>query len=160
MTVKANLYSIEQFLPNIFDDAFLTNRNDTSSAGTMFYASVDVPPVRTIASYPGGSVFLGIGQDYDYESDKNGERDWDYTYRYRLYDHKYWESVYTDLSGNEHFIIPDSSRNSSDVTLDWRGGTIIDLGVVQNPYRNQGQQLIVPSKMDYTRYLCISSILL
>ena len=156
MAVKANMYSIEHFIPNIFDDAYLTNRNDTSSAGTMFYASVDVPPVETTASYPGGSVFLGIGQDYDKESEKYGERDQDYVYRYRLYDHKYWESVYTDLAGNEHSEIPDSSRTSSSVTLDWRGGTIIDLGVVQDPYRNQGQQLIVPSKMDYTRYLCIA----
>ncbi len=157
MSVKANMYSIEHFLPGIFDDALLINRNDTTGDGSMFYASVDVPPVSSRAGYPAGSVFLGIGQDYDWESDKYQERDQDFVYRYRLYDHKNWKSVYSDVAGNEISIAPSAITASSAITTYWRGGTIIDHGVVQKAYRNAGQQLVVPSKMDYTRYLCIST---
>lgn len=157
LSVKANMYTIEHFLPSIFDDSYLTNRRDTSGDGSMFYESVDVPPLNTVAKYPGGSVFLGIGQDYDEEPHKEpGDKDNDYVYRYRLYDHRYWDSVYSDQGGSEHFITNTAITATSAVTTYYRGGTIIDLGVVRKAYRNAGQQLIVPSKFDYTRYLCIS----
>lgn len=160
--VVANLYSIEDFLPNIFDDAFLVNRNDPTS-GEGFYNSVEVVPKTTPGSFPSGSSFLGFGQDYDYEykegsKDSKGKKDQDFVYRYRIYDHKYWESVYTDMAGNEHFVLSTGITASSSITLDYRGGTIVDMGVVKKPYRNGQQQLVVPSKMDYTRYLCINEM--
>ena len=153
--VVANLYSIKDFIPNIFDDSFLTNRNDPTS-GEGFYNSFNIEPKTTPGEFPSGSAFLGFGQDYDKESEKYGERDQDYVYRHRLYDHKYWESVYSDVAGNEHFVLSTGTTASSSITLDYRGGTIVDMGVVRKNYRNEGQQLVVPSKMDYTRYICIN----
>lgn len=161
--VKANLYTVKEFIPSIFDDGFLKNRNgnagedDWGPDSDGFYASVNVDPLSSTAGYPSGGVFLGFGQDIDWETEEEGKRDNDYTYRYRIYDHKYWESVYTTLSGSP--ITPSASAlKSTGITMDYRGGTIVDMGVVQNPYENQGQQLIVPSKMDYTRYLCICEL--
>lgn len=161
--VKANLYTVKEFIPSVFDDGFLKNRNgnagedDWGPDSDGFYASVNVDPLSSTAGYPSGGVFLGFGQDIDWETEEKGKRDNDYTYRYRIYDHKYWESVYTTLSGSP--ITPSASAlKSTGITMDYRGGTIVDMGVVQNPYENQGQQLIVPSKMDYTRYLCICEL--
>lgn len=160
--VIANLYSIEDFIPNIFDDNMLINRNDPTS-GDGFYNSFDIQPQTTPGRFPSGSSFLGFGQDYDYEyktSDSaektKGKKDQDYVYRHRLYDHKYWESVYSDVAGNEHFVLSSAITAASSITLNYRGGTIVDMGVVRKNYRNDGQQLVVPSKMDYTRYLCIN----
>lgn len=156
--VVANLYSIEDFIPNIFDDNLLHNRNDASETDADFYASFDVQPQQTTAGFPSGSSFLGFGQDYDWESDEKGKRDWDYVYRHRLYDHDYWESVYTDMGGTEQTNLSSAVTASSAITLNYRGGTIVDMGVVRKNYRNEGQQLVVPSKMDYTRYLCINEM--
>lgn len=162
--VKANLYTVEEFLPGIFDDGYLRNRNGNASGDTGygpdsdgFYNSIECATLASTPGYPAGGVFLGIGQNYHYETDDEGKRDIDYTVRYRLYDHKYWESVYSTLSGASANPSAATQRTTG-ITMDYRGGTIVDLGTVQNPYLNSGQQLIVPSKMDYTRYLCICEL--
>ena len=162
--VKANLYTVDEFLPGIFDDGYLRNRNGNATGDTDygpdsdgFYNSINCDTLASTPGYPSGGVFLGFGQDLDWETDEEGKRDMDYTVRYRLYDHKYWESVYSTLSGSPASPSASAQKNTG-ITMDYRGGTIVDLGTVQNPYLNTGQQLIVPSKMDYTRYLCICEL--
>ena len=74
-----------------------------------------------------------------------------YRYFHRLYDNKYWESVYSYESGIP--VYPELTADT--ITRAYRGGTIVDLGVVRKDYRSDAGQWIVPSKLDYTRYLCI-----
>lgn len=147
VTVNANMYAIEDFIPNPFDDVYLVNR--ISSANT--YASVEIIPPLTKASYPHGSEFLGIGQNYKEEK----EDDTKYRYFIRPYDNKHWESVYSDKTTGNYIELTDVQKASSAVTKDYRGATLVDFGRVEKPYKSETQQYIVPSKLDYTRYLCI-----
>ena len=153
--VNANMYPIENFIPDPFSDEWLTNR---INSGTP-YASVEIPPhANNIAEdhpynqwFPNGGV-LGITQSWKMEE----SADTQYIYHMRPYDHKYWESVYTNTGGT--VVNPsDSIQASPAITKDYRGGTLLDLGVVRKDHKSESNpaQWIVPSKMDYTRYLCI-----
>lgn len=155
VVVNANMYAIEDFIPDPFSDAWLTNR---INSGTP-YASVEIPPhANTISQdhpynqwYPNGGV-LGITQSWKMEE----SADTQYIYHMRPYDHEYWESVYTNSGGTVEN--PSSAiQASSSITKDYRGGTLLDLGVVRKDHKSESNpaQWIVPSKMDYTRYLCI-----
>lgn len=155
VVVNANMYAIEDFIPDPFSDEWLTNR---INSGTP-YASVEIPPhANNIAEdhpynqwYPNGGV-LGITQSWKMEE----SADTQYIYHMRPYDHKYWESVYTNTGGT--VVNPsDSIQASPAITKDYRGGTLLDLGVVRKDHKSESNpaQWIVPSKMDYTRYLCI-----
>lgn len=148
VVVNANMYAADNFFPNPFDDALLTNRVDSGN----FYTSINIPTeTPDKASYPHGSVAMGWGQGYAEEPSGDSR----YTFYERIYDNKYWESVYTYSDGEE--VIPShETAASSAITKVFRGGTLVDLGVVRNAYRSESQQLIVPSKMDFTRYLCIN----
>jgi len=157
VTVNANMYAVEDFIPNPFDDEFLTNRIDSGNS----FASVEIPPYRNTMSqdhpynqwYPNGSV-MGVTQAWKMED----EADDRYIYHMRPYDHKYWESVYTNILTGTYAPLTPEQKASSGVTRDWRGGTLVDLGVVRKEHKSESNpaQWIIPSKMDYTRYLCIS----
>lgn len=157
VVVNANMYAVEDFIPNPFDDEFLTNRIDSGNS----FASVEIPPYRNTTSqdhpynqwYPNGSV-LGITQAWKMED----EADDKYIYHQRLYDHKYWESYYTNVLTGTYAPLTPEIKASSACTRDYRGGTIVDLGVVRKEHKSESNpaQWIIPSKMDYTRYLCIS----
>lgn len=153
--VRQNLYAVEHFLPGLFDDRYLHNRLDDTTTDENFYASLEVTPLTTPGVFPsGGGWLLGMNQDYDYESDEYGKRDQDFVYRMRLYDHDWYDPVFTNHNGNS--VTPTTAQmKSTGITADYRGANIVDLGVVQRPSRNSQAQLVVPSKMDYTRYLCI-----
>lgn len=156
VVVNANMYAVDDFIPNPFDDEFLTNRIDSGNS----FASVEIPPYRNNVSqsypynqwYPNGGN-LGITQAWKMEE----EADDKYIYHMRPYDHKYWDSVYTTITGGTEVVPSDSIQASSAITRDYRGGTLIDLGVVRKEHRSESNpaQWIIPSKMDYTRYLCI-----
>lgn len=159
VVVNANMMTCDDFIPTPFDDDNLTNRRGD------FYESmeVEVPtPYRPV--YPYGSSWGNQKYKEDDDVDDIAKASGDTKYRYfqRLYDSKYWESVYYD---------PDTfRRNPTEVTKAqmgsaWSGisatsyyvgGTIMDLGVVRNEYYSEYYQHIVPSKLDYTRYLCVS----
>lgn len=157
MTVNANMYAIEDFIPNPFDDEFITNRIDSGNT----YASVEIAPYRNTTSqdhpynqwYPNGGV-MGVTQAWAMEK----EADDKYIYHMRPYDHKYWESVYTDITGGTVVNPSSTIQASSSITKDYRGCTLVDLGVVRKEHKSESNpaQWIIPSKMDYTRYLCIS----
>ena len=138
--VRANFYTVEDYLPNVFDDAYLTNRHGD------FYTALPVEPLGSRGRWP-----RGWGHNYE---DKK-KRDTNYVYRHRYYDHKYWESVYSNIVGGSEYIILDTKTPGTGITTDYRGGTIVDMGVVKKEGKNQSQQWVVPSKIDYTRYLCI-----
>ena len=168
--IKDNLYAADEFITNPFDDDHLTNRNGE------FYTSVEIPALRRapnlpgsvsqkdyVAMYPNGTAWFG--QDYDEEktTDVTNESkkevplrdDW-YTYMHRIYDNDAWESIYYDSAGTRQYPTETQLANSS-ITRDYLGGTIIDMGVVRKTYMDHDTwQRIVPSRMDYTRYLCIS----
>ena len=148
VVVNANMYAVEDYIPNPFDDEYLINRIDSGDT----YANIEISPVSPYTpSFPHGSEFLGIGQNYKEEKESDNK----YRYFHRIYDNKYWESVYTEENNGSIAHPSESELKSSTITRDYRGGTIIDLGVVEKEHRSETQQWIVPSKMDYTRYLCI-----
>ena len=157
VTVNANMYAVDDFIPNPFDDEHITNRIDSGNT----YASVEIPPFKSnIAEshpynqwYPDGADFL-FSQSWAMEK----EADDKYIYYMRPYDNKYWESVYTDITTGSADTPTEAELKSSAITKDWRGGTLVDLGVVRKEHKaeNNPSQWVVPSKMDYTRYICIS----
>ena len=157
VVVNANMFAVEDFIPNPFDDKFITNRIDSGNS----FASVEIPPFKSnIAEdhpynqwYPNGGV-MGITQAWKMED----EADDRYIYHMRPFDHKYWDSVYTNISSGSEVTPTDEQLAGSGITKDFRGATLLDLGVVRKDHRSESNpaQWVVPSKMDYTRYLCIS----
>ena len=168
--VKDNLYAAEEFIPAIFEDDYLTNRNGD------FYSGMKIEPLKKspnlpdrvnqpdyVAMYPNGTHVI-YGQDYDKEWEEHNKtplQDDFYTYYHRLYDNKYWESKYYNTGGTE-VSLSTAATASSAITRNYAGGTIVDMGVVRNAHMEGQQsstlsiqQWIVPSQMDYTRYLCI-----
>lgn len=146
--VNANMYAADEFIPNPFDDKFLTNRIDSGNT----YANIEILPISPdIASFPHGGTWYTLGLQQNYKNEESA--DTKYRYFHRLYDNKYWESVYSQ--GNSYVTPSDSVLKSTSITRNYRGGTIVDHGVVRKNYRSETQQYIVPSKLDYTRYLCI-----
>lgn len=143
--VKDNLYAADEFITNPFDDDHLTNRNGD------FYTAVQIPYVEPgVATYPNGTSWLS--QDYDKEEVSDSA----YTYMHRLYDNDAWESIYYNSAGTQ-LTLTSAETASSAITRDYLGATIVDMGVVKNAYRNEDtHQMIIPSRMDYTRYICIS----
>ena len=138
--VRDSFYTVEEYLPNIFDDAYLTNRQGD------FYKALVVEPLESRGRWP-----RGLG--YNYEDKK--KRDTNYVYRHRYYDHKYWESIYSNIDTGAEYTDLDTKVLGTYITSGYRGGTIVDMGVVNKEGKNQGQQWVIPSKIDYTRYLCI-----
>ena len=138
--VRDSFYTVEEYLPNIFDDAYLTNRQGD------FYKALVVEPLESRGRWP-----RGLG--YNYEDKK--KRDTNYVYRHRYYDHKYWESIYSNIDTGVEYTDLDTKVLGTYITSGYRGGTIVDMGVVNKEGKNAGQQWVVPSKIDYTRYLCI-----
>ena len=154
VVVNANMYAAEDIVPNIFDDKFLINRIDSGD----FYTNVEIMPNTAVAEYPHGGKWytLGFSQNYVKEKDSDGDDLYDNNYRYfqRIYDHKYYDSVYTNDTGNP--INPNTAAlKTSACTRNYRGATIVDLGTVKKEYKDEHENWIVPSKLDYTRYLCI-----
>ena len=138
--VRDSFYTVEEYLPNIFDDAYLTNRQGD------FYKALVVEPLKSRGRWP-----RGLG--YNYEDKK--KLDTNYVYRHRYYDHKYWESIYSNIDTGAEYTDLDTKVLGTYITSGYRGGTIVDMGVVNKEGKNQGQQWVIPSKIDYTRYLCI-----
>lgn len=168
--VRANMYAIDNIIPDLFGDEYLTNRIDPDN----FYANFEVTPIwsdetytdwwsngKIVGTYTYGykPIFpTGLRENARiYDPERNGDKivdDGDYRYFHRLYDHKYWESCYYDLSGTT--VTPSASDlKSSNCTRNYMGGTIVDLGVVRNEYLSDYGQWMVPNKLDYTRYLCL-----
>lgn len=157
--VKDNFYTCEDFISNIFDDEHLINRNGD------FYADFIVSPpaydpdtnsrVSSAPTYPWKSEWFK--QKYVKDAD-----DADYVFFHRLYDHKDYESIYRTPSGDTKtpdldVVNPiDGEKASANITRNYIGGTILDLGVVKKDYINEAQQTVVANKVDWERYLCIS----
>lgn len=153
VVVNANMYAAEEFIPNPFDDKHLVNRLSPSGD---FYTNFEVLPASPDkATYPQGGTWYTLGFEQNFKEESSGDSQ--YRYFHRLYDNKYWESVYTTPDGGAGSP-SQSVLKSSGITKDYRGGTIVDLGVVRKDYRSETQQWIVPSKLDYTRYLCICEL--
>jgi len=148
VVVNANMYAADEFIPNPFDDKFLTNRIDSGNT----YANIEILPISpATASFPHGGTWYTLGLQQKYKDEASA--DTRYKYFHRLYDNKYWESVYSQ--GDSYVTPSDSVLKSTSITRNYRGGTIVDHGVVRKNYMSETQQYIVPSKLDYTRYLCI-----
>lgn len=141
--VRDNFYTSEDFISNIFDDNYLTNR------GGDFYSNFQIDTPSEPATYFDGASWF----QQKYVNDAN---DRDFTFFHRLYDHKDYQSVYRDFDLNE--IEPDdSSLNNPNTTRSFIGGTIVDLGVVKNPYFDEEMyQYVTENNVDWERYLVIN----
>ena len=165
IVVNANMYAADDIIPNIFDDKFLTNRISSGD----FYSNIEISAVTPdTPSYPHGGTWYSLGFEQQYVPEHDGEKDSegreirdlkDSKYRYfqRLYDHKFYDSIYSDEYGTTVYPSTGVTKSSS-ITKNYRGGTIVDLGVVRNKYMDEYHNYIVPSKLDYTRYLCICEL--
>lgn len=135
VTVKDNMYNVEDVFPNIFDDKYLTNINGD------FFAAVEVEPLSEYASYPYGSSWFS--QKYVDEE----VADTAYRYFMRIYEHKYWQTVY---NGNMTLMGGDAVQSLRNILQ----GRLVDLGTVKKTYYSYGQK-IMPNTVDYKRYICI-----
>ena len=145
--VKDSFYAAEDLISNIFDDNMLTNRNGD------FFKSINItapPPGYTDRpEYPWGAEWFS--QDF-----KKDAADSQFVFFHRLYDHEQFESVYRDDTLYELKNIPDTTKKSQNITRDYVGATILDLGVARKEYTSDSNQTVVTNKVDWNRYLCIN----
>lgn len=152
VSVKDNFYNVDELIPNIFDDQYLTNRN-----GEFFTAKKITVPNPAKARYVSK---IRKTRDDVWESEEIADDE--YTYFMRLYDHDYFKSYYDEESGKESEI-----KEASDI-VGKLGATIVDLGVVDESNfvgetfdpTNSGNGVQVgaidyANSLDYTRYLCV-----
>lgn len=147
--VNCNMYTCDDFIPNIFDDKFLTNRNGE------FYHYFEVPhETPATAEYRYGNSWGSAKYVSEETSDADNK------YFHRLYDNEYWESIYRQES--LHPLSEEDYRadyKTQYITKNYVGGTIVDLGVVQNKYFDKEiWQYVVANKVDYERYLCLNQM--
>jgi hypothetical protein len=147
--VNCNMYTCEDFIPNIFDDKHLTNRNGD------FYKSIEIPcETPATAEYRYGNSWGDAKYVAEDESDDK------YNYFHRLYDNEYWESVYRQES--LHPLLEEDYKrdlNTGNITKNYVGGTIVDLGSVKKTYLSREVwDYIIANKIEWERYLCISQM--
>ena len=153
VSVKDNFYNVDELIPNIFDDKYLTNRK-----GEFYTAKKLTVPSPAKAKYV--SKIRKIRDDI-WESEKTADNK--YTYFMRLYDHKYFKSYY------EEFPDLESQLTEPEDLIGKLGATIVDLGVVDEStfygeiYNPTGEDwagaeigtIDYANSLDYKRYLCI-----
>lgn len=142
--VRDNFYAAEYFIPNPFDDSFLTNRLDNEN----FYYTKEVPYEEPAApKYPGTSWGFWEKEIDDCIKDKKNpeknEDDSSYKYFHRVYDHEFFDCCYGGSAGK-----PTNYTYNA-------GGTIVDFAAVKNDFLNEFGQITVANKRDFTRYLMI-----
>lgn len=152
VSVKDNFYNVEELIPNIFDDKYLTNRN-----GEFYTAKEISVPSPKKAQYV--SQIRKIRDD-KWESEETADDK--YKYFMRMYDHKFYKSYYEEYPNMEWQITDPEDM------IGRLGATIVDLGVVDEAVfhgevfdpTGSGNGVQVGSvdranSLDYTRYLCI-----
>ena len=153
VSIKDNFYNVDELIPNIFDDKYLTNRN-----GDFYTAKKITVPSPAKAKYVSKIRKL---RDDVWESEKTADDE--YTYFMRIYDHKYFKSYYEERPNMESQI-----TNPEDM-VGKMGATIVDLGVVDEskfygeefkPIGEGGPGALIgitdyANSIDFTRYLCI-----
>ncbi len=153
VSVKDNFYNVDELIPNIFDDKYLTNRK-----GEFYTAKKLTVPSPAKAKYVSKIRKL---RDDIWESEKTADDK--YTYFMRLYDHKYFKSYY------EEFPDLESQLTEPEDLIGKLGATIVDLGVVDEStfygeiYNPTGEDwagaeigtIDYANSLDYKRYLCI-----
>ena len=153
VSIKDNFYNVDELIPNIFDDKYLTNRN-----GEFYTAKKITVPSPAKAKYV--SKIRKVRDDV-WESEKTADDE--YTYFMRLYDHKYFKSYYEEQPNMEGQIL------SAEDMVGKLGATIVDLGVVDEskfygeefkPIGEGGPGALIgitdyANSIDFTRYLCI-----
>lgn len=142
--VNCNMFTCDDFIPNIFDDKHLKNRNGE------FYKAIEIDPETPNTA------------EYRYGNKNVAEKvsDADYKYFHRLYDNEYWDSVYqTEKFEPITKIEYDVDNDTTYITKDYIGGTLLDLGTVKKTYFDKEVWgYVVANKLDYERYLCISQM--
>lgn len=138
--VKDNMYNCENMLSDFMGDECLTNRNGD------FYKYIEVTPeAPDKAKYP-----------WKRKTKEEEIPDSDHRYFLRLFDHDKFESIYYNENGNKAYPSL-TTKQSSAITRDYIGGTIVDLGTVdKKKFDDDTWQYVVPSSLDWKRYLCIS----
>ena len=153
VSVKDNFYNVEELIPNIFDDKYLTNRN-----GEFYTAKKITVPSPAKAQYVSK---IRKTRDDVWESEETADDE--YTYFMRLYDHKYFKSYYEEYPDMEW------QMTEPEDLIGRLGATIVDLGVVDestfygeefNPTGADWGGVLVgttdyANSLDYKRYLCI-----
>ena len=153
VSIKDNFYNVDELIPNIFDDKYLTNRN-----GDFYTAKKITVPSPAKAKYVSKIRKL---RDDAWESEKTADDE--YTYFMRIYDHKYFKSYYEERPNME------SQITKPEDMVGKMGATIVDLGVVDESefygeeYNPTGSEtgsiplgaIDYANSIDFTRYLCI-----
>jgi hypothetical protein len=155
VSVKDNFYNVEELIPNIFDDKYLTNRN-----GEFYEAEKITVPDPKKAKYV--SQIRKIRDD-KWESEEVADDK--YLYFMRLFDHKYYESYYEE---DPYSMFTENEMTTPNELIGRLGATIVDLGVVDESTfvgevfdptgSGSGTQvgtIDYANSLDYTRYLCI-----
>ena len=151
--VKDNFYNVEELIPNVFDDAYLTNR------GGEFYTAHKI----TVPSPAKAQYVSNIRKTRDDVWKSEETADDKYTYFMRLFDHKYFESYYEEYPYSD--FTPGTMSEPTDL-IGRLGATIVDLAAVdESTFYGEyflGEENGVPvgtvdyaNKLDYKRYLCI-----
>lgn len=153
VSIKDNFYNVDELIPNIFDDKYLTNRN-----GEFYTAKKITVPYPAKAKYVSN---VRKSRDDKWEDEKTADDE--YTYFMRLYDHKYYKSYYEEYANME-----DQITDPEDL-VGRLGATIVDLGVVDESKfygevydpTDSGSGVQVgtvdyANSLDYTRYLCVA----
>ena len=134
--VRDNYYNIEDVFPAPFDDDNLTNRFDANN----FSKAIEIPDASKRGYTERRHYKNGIWETWEKVGDTA------YTYYHRVYDNKYWESVYNGSSTS-------TNVNYSGSTV---GGTIVEHGSAKNDYDDEYHQTIIASSVDWKRYLMIN----
>lgn len=155
VSVKDNFYNVEELIPNIFDDKYLTNRN-----GDFFSAQkIDIPSPKN------AKWVKNVRKIRDDVWASEETADDKYTYFMRLYDHQYFESYYEEIPYSD--FTPGTMSAPEDL-IGRLGATIVDMAAVDNGTfygevfdpTNSGNGVQVgtvdyANTVDYKRYLCI-----
>ena len=142
ISVKDNFYFVEEFVPNVLDDKYLTNIINPCEPSTYYTVSAETPYVA--------------------DTEDSQHPDSAYTYYQKYWNHKYWKSVYRESSGATPVTLTRAQRSSVNPMRNYLGATIVDTSAMKDGETDMIQSgwtygdYSLPSKNQYDRYLCIS----
>lgn len=152
VVVKDNFYNVEEMIPNLFDDEYLTNRN-----GDFFYSTKITPATPLKAEYVDK---IRKSRDDKWASEETSDDK--YSYYMRMYDNKFYTSLYEETDNMQSQITEPYDM------VGRLGATIVDLAVVDDSTfygevydptgSGNGVQIGTTdyaNSLDFKRYLCI-----
>lgn len=149
-TVKSNFYFVDNFIPDIFEEEYLTNRLGGTKAQ-------EVPLVpNTIyfkeSKFTGDTGYTPVYINIDGKQ-KHDEPDNNYWYYRKMYDNQFYESVYMTTGLTE--VTPSAAELSgTGCTRNYVGATVVDFTSVERGDSNSASYEVA-SSAPFTKYLLI-----